>query len=182
MGHRERGFRNAGRAAPVTAVPDCVTAPGSVTATPREHFDGIPCLAICSCLSRAPSTKRPPGPRREKALVDDHGDNGAAAAWLMLEIGSPSLRVVRPWRRRRRARGGSPGYGLRSFYPRRGRLSTHSAPPFYIGKQAHLWCSTAPRTGRRLSASVQWLEFRSASGSDRAKEKGGATTRQGRTV
>ncbi len=54
--------------------------------------------------------------------------------------------------------------------------------PFYIGKHPHFQRSAARKTGRRLPSSVQWLKFRPDSGSDRTKEKGGATTRQGRTA
>ncbi len=91
----------------------------------------------------------------KKAPVDDH--DSVAAPWLMLEISSPSLRVVRPLRRRRRARGGSSGYGLRSFYPRCGRLSTLPAAPFYIGK--HRACGALrPENGQKATVQCTMAE------------------------
>ena len=137
------------------------------------------------------STRQQGGPRRpcratdershqvdvtEKARADDHDDNGAEARWLMLNMSSPSFRVVRPLRRRRRAGGGSSGYGLWLFYPSARPVVNAPCAPFYIGKHQHFWRSAARETGIGLSSSVQWLQSRPYPGSDRTKEKGGGTT------
>ena len=76
----------------------------------------------------------------------------------MLDISSPPLWVVRPLRRRRRARGGGSGYGLRSFYPSARPVVNAPCAPFYIGKHPHLWRGATRKTGKWLPSSVQWLE------------------------
>ena len=136
---------------------------------------------IPPCLSMDPPTKGPPDGVTKKAPVDDHDDNGVAASWLMLKISSPSLRVVRPLRRRRRARGGI-GLWPAAILPPAWPVVNAPCAPFYIGKHPHFRHSAARKTGGRPTSSVQWLEFRPDSGSDRTKEKGGAATRQGRTA